>query len=297
MVNLNLINFQVKNENATLKGRNVMNEFEVANLKQELEKAKSTNQFLSTKIRKLETASNQMIGEKQILKKRNLEKLQLIQRKISNKYACEVCQKDWDSMNDFEKHLQKNRHGVQGELKIELSDGRVIITFVKNLVEDSDTIPIGLDVPVAIGNDPGKEDFIDDQISSEEFDLPEDINPEKSSFDVDQTFPKKVGCARCQNTFENFNNLTKHFSTAHGFNPSLQPEIFKRGMTKADLVEDLDTIPIGLDVPVTVGNDPGKEDFIDEQNIVQDLFQQPIPSQDLSTKVKESRDFARAVLL
>ena len=218
-------------------------------------------------------------------------------REKSYKYTCEVCQKDWDSMNDFEKHLQKNRHGVQGELKIELSDGRVIITFVKNLVEDSDTIPIGLDVPVAIGNDPGKEDFIDDQISSEEFDLPEDINPEKSSFDVDQTFPKKVGCARCQNTFENFNNLTKHFSTAHGFNPSLKSEIFKRGMTKADLVEDLDTIPIGLDVPVAVGNDPGKEDFIDEQNIVQDLFQQPIPFQDLSTKVKESRDFARAVLL
>jgi uncharacterized C2H2 Zn-finger protein len=187
-------------------------------------------------------------------------------------------------MNDFEKHLQKNRHGVQGELKIELSDGRVIITFMKNLVEDSDTIPIGLDVPVAIGNDPGKDGFIDDQISSEEFDLPEDINPEKSSFDVDQTFPKKVGCARCQNTFENFNDLTKHFSTAHGFNPSLKPEIFKRGMTKADLVEDLDTIPIGLDVPVAIGNDPGKEDFIDEQNSVQDLLQQPIPSQDLSTK-------------
>ena len=64
-------------------------------------------------------------------------------------------------MNDFEKHLQKNRHGVKGELKIELSDGRVIITFVKNLVEDSDTIPIGLDAPIAVGNDPGKEDFID----------------------------------------------------------------------------------------------------------------------------------------
>jgi hypothetical protein len=173
-----------------------MNEFELTNLKQELEKAKSTNQFLSTKIRKLETASNQMIGEKQILQKRNLEKLQLIQRKISNKYACEVCQKDWDSINDFEKHLQKNRHGVQGELKIEFSDGRAIITFVKNLVEDLDTIPIGFDVP-AVENDPGKEDFIDD---------------------------------------------------------------------------------------------PGERD---EQNIVQDLFQLPIPAQALSTKVKESRGFAR----
>ena len=176
-----------------------MNEFEVTNLKQELEKAKSTNQFLSTKIRKLETASNQMIGEKQILQKRNLEKLQLIHRKISNKYACEVCKKDWDSMNDFEKHLQKNRHGVQGELKIELSDGRAIITFVKNLVEDLDSIPIGFDVPVAVENDPGKEDFIDD---------------------------------------------------------------------------------------------PGETD---EQNIVQDLFQLPIPSQALSTKVKESRNFARVL--
>ena len=60
MVNPNLINFQVKNENTTLKERNVMNEFEVANLKQELEKAKSTNQSLSTKIQKLETASAEL---------------------------------------------------------------------------------------------------------------------------------------------------------------------------------------------------------------------------------------------
>lgn len=164
-----------------------MNEFELTNLKQELEKTKSTNQFLSTKIRKLETASNQMIGEKQILTN---------DIKKSHKYACEVCKKDWDSINDFEKHLQKNRHGVQGELKIELSDGRAIITFVKNLVEDLDTIPIGLDVPVVVENDPGKEDFIDD---------------------------------------------------------------------------------------------PGETD---EQNIVQDLFQLPIPAQALSTKVKESRNFA-----
>ena len=180
-----------------------MNEFEITNLKQELEKVKSTNQFLSTKVRKLETASNQMIGEKQILQKRNLEKLQLIQRKISNKYTCEVCKKHWDSMNDFEKHLQKNRHGVQGDLKIELSDGRVMITFAKNLVKDLDTIPIGFDSEkfrnFLAANDPGKEDFIDD---------------------------------------------------------------------------------------------PGERD---EQNIVQDLFQLPIPSQALSTKVKESRDFARVL--
>ena len=45
----------------TLKGRKVMNELEVTNLKQELEEAKSANQFLSTKVRKLETASNQTI--------------------------------------------------------------------------------------------------------------------------------------------------------------------------------------------------------------------------------------------
>ena len=39
-----------------------MNEFEVTNLKQELEKAKFTNQVLSTKIRKLETSSTPIVA-------------------------------------------------------------------------------------------------------------------------------------------------------------------------------------------------------------------------------------------
>lgn len=39
-----------------------MKEFEVTNLKQELEKAKFTNQVLSTKIRKLETSSTPIVA-------------------------------------------------------------------------------------------------------------------------------------------------------------------------------------------------------------------------------------------
>ena len=56
-------------------------------------------------------------------------------RKNSNNYACEMCQKDWDSMNDLKKHLIENHPGVKGELKIKVSHGKTTIKFVKNFAE------------------------------------------------------------------------------------------------------------------------------------------------------------------
>jgi hypothetical protein len=78
-----------------------------------------------------------------------------------NRYACEVCQKDWESMNDLEKHLKENHTGVKGELKIDVAYGKTIIrygttSFVKNLDKDCGTISIGLDEPIVVKNDPGK---------------------------------------------------------------------------------------------------------------------------------------------
>ena len=66
----------------------------------------------------------------------------------------------------------------------------------------------------------GQSMLVEDELESME-----DINPEKSS--TEALTPKKVACARCQSRFENFEDLTKHFCTAHGLNPSPKPKIFK----------------------------------------------------------------------
>ena len=87
--------------------------------------------------------------------------VKFVYRKKSNKYVCELCQKDWESMNDLEKHLKENHAGVKGKLKIDVAYGKTIIrydttTFVKNLDKDCGTISIGLDEPIVVKNDPGK---------------------------------------------------------------------------------------------------------------------------------------------
>ena len=69
--------------------------------------------------------------------------VKFVYRKKSNKYVCELCQKDWESMNDLEKHLKENHAGVKGKLKIDLD-------------KDCAIIPIGLDEPIVVKNDPGK---------------------------------------------------------------------------------------------------------------------------------------------
>ena len=57
--------------------------------------------------------------------------------------------------------MKENHTEVKGELKIDVAYGKTIIrydttTFVKNLDKDCGTIPIGLDEPIVVKNDPGK---------------------------------------------------------------------------------------------------------------------------------------------
>ena len=114
------------------------------------------------------------------------------------------------NVRPFKSELRKS--DVQ-QLTGNMSTGNGILKLTSNSIQ-----PLGSHFPSSfLGHE--------DQISSEKFDLPEDVNPEKSS--IEALTPKKVACARCQSTFENFEDLTKHFSTAHGLNPALKPEIFK----------------------------------------------------------------------
>ena len=129
--------------------------------------------------------------------------VKFVYRKKSNKYVCELCQKDWESMNDLEKHLKENHAGVKGKLKIDVAYGKTIIrydttTFVKNLDKDCGTIPIGLDEPIVIKNDPGKKDIIDDPGKRDEKNIvqdplnePMDVNHQGNENDLDIEGKKK----------------------------------------------------------------------------------------------------------
>ena len=125
--------------------------------------------------------------------------VKFVNRKKSNKYACEVCIKDCDSMNDLEKHLKENHPGVKGELKIKVSYGKTIITFVKSIVKDRVTIPIGLDTSVEVNNDQAEEDIIDDPEERDEkstvqepLNVPMDVNDQGEENDLNIQGEKKI---------------------------------------------------------------------------------------------------------
>ena len=194
-------------------------------------------------------------------------------RKKSKKYDCEVCQKDWDSMNDLKKHVKENHTGVKGELKVDVAYGKTIIKFVKNHVKDLGTIPIGKDTSDQVTNDQVKDIIDDPEVRHEESTVQEPLN-----VPMDRKKSKKYACELCQKDWDSMNDLEKHLKENHpGVKGELNIKMSHRKTTNTfvkNLVKDCNTIPIGFDVPV-VTNDPA-EDIIDdpgerdEQNIVQD---------------------------
>ena len=165
--------------------------------------------------------------------------LKFVNRKKSNKYACEVCQKDWNSMNELEKHLKENHAGVKGGLKIDVAYGKTIIKFVKNHVKDLGTIPIGKDTSDQVTNDQVKDIIDDPEVRHEESTVQEPLN-----VPMDRKKSKKYACEVCQKDWDSMNDLEKHLEENQ---------------------KDCGTIPI--DLAEDIIDDPGERD---EQNIVQD---------------------------
>ena len=187
--------------------------------------------------------------------------LKFLYRKKSNKYACEVCQKDWDSLNDLEKHLKENHTGVKGGLKIDVAYGKTIIKYVKNHVKDSDNISIGLDTSNEVTNDQGKEDIIND---------PEERDEESTvqgpfNVPMDREKSYKYTCEVCQKDWDSMNDLEKHLRENH---PRVKGELkikVSYGKTIIGFVKKVwDSIPIGLDTTNEAQNDQAKEGIIND---------------------------------
>ena len=121
-------------------------------------------------------------------------------RKNSKKYACEMCQKDWDSMNDLEKHLKENHTGVKGELKIDVAYRKTIIKYIH--VKDWGTIPIGLDTSDEVTNDQGEVDIINNPEERDE----ESTVQEPLNVPMDRKKSIKYACELCQKDSDSMND-------------------------------------------------------------------------------------------
>ena len=180
-------------------------------------------------------------------------------REKSYKYTCEVCQKDWDSMNDLEKHLRENHPRVKGELKIKVSYGKTIIGFVKKIWG---SIPIGLDISDEGPNNQGKESVIDDSEERDEKTIVQD----PLSVPMNRKKIKKYACELCQKDWDSMNDLEKHLKENHsGIKGQLKIDVaYRKTIIKFVKNHVKDT------------NDQDKEDIIDnhgerdEENILQD---------------------------
>ena len=205
--------------------------------------------------------------------------VKLVYRNKSNNYACEVCQKDWNSLNDLEKHLKENHTGVKGALKIDVAYGKTIIKYVKIHVKDSGTSLIDLDTSDEVTNDQGKEDIIDDPEEQDE----ESTVQEPLSVPMDKEKSYKYTCEVCQKDWDSMNDLEKHLRENH---PRVRGElkiIVSNGKTIIGFVKKIwGSIPICLDTSDEGPNNQGKENIIDdpeerdEKTIVQDPLSVPM---------------------
>ena len=193
-------------------------------------------------------------------------------RKKSNKYACEACQKDWDSMNDLEKHLGKNHPGDQGELKIDVSYGKTIITFVVKILSS-------------------KRD--ENSTFLEPLNVPMDVNDQGEENELDIEGVKKV-CARKSTVIHNDNKILD-FVKEIEFSDYTKPKFEVKG-------ETLKVESSGIDLKLNMPNDMEKIHFVhdiefsDDIKPKLDIKEEPIDKKSSLDGIKRKSEFMEEAL-